>query len=73
MTRKEFLNSMVKSILGYSIIEFKEKQNDKIEYTKTGTLIKDCTYTQHYHDKVVELICFIFDNNVKKIKINTIF
>lgn len=71
MTRKKFLITMVKSILGYSIIEFKEKQNDKIEYTKTGTLIKDCTYTQHYHDKVVELICFIFDNNVKKIKIET--
>lgn len=71
MTRKKFLITMVKSILGYSIIEFKGKQNDKVEYKKTGTLIKDCTYTQHYHDKVVELICSIFDKNIKKIKIET--
>lgn len=66
MTRKKFLITMVKSILGYSIIEFKGKQNDKVEYKKTGTLIKDCTYTPHYHDKVVELICSIFDKNIKK-------
>ncbi len=69
MTRKEFLNIMVKSILGYSIIEFKEKKNDKIEYDKTGTLIKDCTYTQHYHKKIVELICSIFDKSLKTLKI----
>lgn len=66
MTRKEFLNNMVKSILGYSIIEYKEKQDDRVKYTKTGTLIKDCTYTQHYHNKIVELICSIFDRKYKK-------
>lgn len=69
MTRKEFLNNMVKSILGYSIIEYKEKQDDRVKYTKTGTLIKDCTYTQHYHNKIVELICSIFDENIKSIMI----
>lgn len=69
MTRKEFLNTMVKSILGYSIIEFKEIQNNNVRYEKTGTLIKDCTYTQHYHKKIEELICSIFDKSVKNLTI----
>lgn len=69
MTRKEILNTMVKSIFGYSIIEFKEIQNNNVRYEKTGMLIKDCTYTQHYHKKIEELICSIFDKNVKKLTI----
>lgn len=71
MTRKEFLNNMIQTILGYSIIKLKKIDNDKVVYIKYGTLVKDCSYTQRYHDKVVELICYIFDKNVKKIQIET--
>lgn len=72
MTRKEFLNDMIKRILGYSIIELKKEGNDKVVYIKDGTLIKDCTYTSHYHDKVVKLICPIFDKSTKNIIIENI-
>lgn len=69
MTRKEFLTNMIRSILGYSIIDLKKSENDKIEYIKAGTTIKDCTYTSKYRDKIVRLICSLFDKNVKQIQI----
>ena len=69
MTRKNFLNNMINEILGYSIIELKKIDNDKVVYIKDGTLVKDCTYTRHYRKKVSELICSIFDKNVKKVEI----
>lgn len=68
MTRKDFLANMIKSILGYSTIEFKSSNNHIIKYLKTGTLLKDCTYTKTYYNKVVELICSIFNEDISEVK-----
>lgn len=70
MTRKEFLTHMIKSLFGCISIEFKHTYEDRVEYTKTGTLIKDCTYTENYYNKVVQLICSPFEKEVKYIKID---
>lgn len=69
MTRKEFLTDMIKSNLGYSIIRFDKESNNNIIYEQTGTLIKDCTYSQHHHDCVIELICSIFNKKAESITI----
>ena len=70
MTRKEFLTHMIKSLFGCISIEFRHTYEDRVEYRKTGTLIKDCTYTEKYYSKVVQLICSHFEKEVKYIKID---
>lgn len=62
MTRKEFSNPYDQiAFFGCISIEFKHTYEDGVEYTKTGTLIKDCTYTENYYSKVVQLICSPFE------------
>ena len=69
MTRKVFLKNMVKSIFGYSIIDYKKDKQGIITYQKAGTLIKDCTYTLHYRNRIIELINPIFCEMIKTIRI----
>lgn len=71
MTRKEFLKEMISSIFGISAIEFKNTNEDKVYYTKGGSLLKDCTYTNKYKDRITMLVCCIFKPNIKKVEIDT--
>jgi len=72
MNRKEFMSDMIKNILNRKTIgvPFPENNNGTIEFNFEGTLLRDCTYSQNYKTHIINTICPLFNEKMKKIKRN---
>lgn len=67
MTRGEFMSGMLEYIFGVKNIEFKSVKNSLLEYTKSGSFCKDCTYTSVYKNRLNEIFHNLLDEKFTEI------
>lgn len=69
MTRGEYLKNMLQTVFGTYYIEFLKNDNDTVCYEKRGYFCKDCSYTDNYKKRLIDLFQNLFDERYSKISI----
>ena len=63
------MGSMLKCVLGHKTILYNGNKNDVIEYKIDGTLLRDCTYSEKYKDRILEIIMPLLSEETKFVNI----